>query len=140
MKQQEGETLRKYVKCFNKVVLEIDEANNQVIMTTFEARLNKLDLVFSLKTLPTTVTDLLFKAQKYINGKDALIVNGIDGKRKMEEINELQHKKKEKKDRSPSQKNDNKNTQAHTRSTSILEEEHVTSNHSTTNNYLVHGM
>ena len=121
-------------------MLEIDEANNQVIMTTFEARLNKLDLVFSLKTLPTTVTDLLFKAQKYINGKDALIVNGIDGKRKMEEINELQHKKKEKKDRSPSQKNDNKNTQAHTRSTSILEEELVTLNHTTTNNYLVHGM
>ena len=96
-------------------MLEIDEANNQVIMTTFQARLNNPDLFFSLKkTLPTTVTNLLFKAQKYINGEDALTVNGIDGKRKMEEIDKLQHKKKEKKDRSPSQKNDNKNTQAHT--------------------------
>ena len=103
VKQQEGETLRKYVKCFNKAVLEIDEANNQVIMMTFQARLNNPDLFFSLKkTLPITVTDLLFKAQKYINGEDALIVNGIDGKQKMEEIDELQHKKKEKKDRSPS--------------------------------------
>ena len=35
VKQQEGEALRKYVKCFNKAVLEIDEANDQVIMTTF---------------------------------------------------------------------------------------------------------
>ena len=92
-------------------MLEIDEANNQVIMMIFQAGLNNPDLVFSLKTLPTTVTDLLFKAQKYINGKDALIVNGIDGKRKMEEINELQHKKKEKKDCSPSRKIDNENTQ-----------------------------
>ena len=111
MKQQEGETLRKYVKCFNKVVLEIDEANNQVIMTTFQARLNNLELVFSLeKTPPTTVTNLLFKAQKYINGENALTMNGIDGKQKMEEIDEFQHKKKEKKDSSPSRKNDNKNT------------------------------
>ena len=67
-------------------------------------------------------------------------MNGIDGKQKMEEIDEFQHKKKEKKDCSPSQKNDNKNMQAHTRSTSILEEELVTLNHSTANSYLVHGM
>ena len=41
-----------------------------------------------------------------MNGEDALMVNQIDGKRKMEEINELQHKNKEK-DGSPSWKNDN---------------------------------
>ena len=58
VKQQEGEALRKYVKCFNKVVLEIDEANDQVIMTTFQAGLNNPHLVFSLgKTLPITMTD-----------------------------------------------------------------------------------
>ena len=75
-----------------------------------------------------------------MNRKDALTANGIDGKQKMEEFNELQHKKKEKKDRSPRQKNDNKNTQAHTRSSNIPEMELVTSNHSTANSYLVHGM
>ena len=75
-----------------------------------------------------------------MNRNDALTANGVNGKQRMEEIDELQHKKKEMKDRSPSQKNDNKNMQAHTRSTSILEEEHVTSNHSTVNSYLVHGM
>ena len=73
--------MREYVKRFNKAVLEIDEADDQVIMTTFQARLNNLDLVFSLgKTLPTTMIDLLFKAQKYMNGKDALTTNGIDDK------------------------------------------------------------
>ena len=76
-------------------MLEIDEANDHVIMTTFQARLNNLYLIFSLeKTPPTTLIDLLFKAQKYMNGEDALTVNRIDGKREMEEINELQHKKK----------------------------------------------
>ena len=141
MKQQERETLREYVKRFSKTVLEIDEANDQVIMMPFQARLNNLDLVFSLgKTLPTTMTNLLFKAQKYMNREDALIANGIDGKQKMEEINEFQHKKKEKMDRSPNQKNDNENTQAHTRSISILKEELITLNHSMANSYLIHGM
>ena len=46
-----------------------------------------------------------------MNEEDALTTNGIDGKQKMEEINELQHKKKEKKDCSPSRKIDNENTQ-----------------------------
>ena len=45
-----------------------------------------------------------------MNRKDALTTNGIDGKQKMEAIDEFQHKKKEKKDSSPSRKNDNKNT------------------------------
>ena len=90
VKEQEGETLRKYVKRFNKAMLEVDGANDQAIMTTIQARLNNLDLVFSLgKTPPTTMIDLLFKAQKYMNREDALTANGIDGKRKMEEINEL---------------------------------------------------
>ena len=51
------------MKHFNKAMLEIDEANDQVIMTTFQAGLNNPDLIFSLgKTLPTSMTDLLFKA------------------------------------------------------------------------------
>ena len=131
--------MREYVN--NKVVLKIDKVDDQVIMMIFQIGLNNPDHVFSLgKTPPTTMTNLLFKAQKYMNRKDALTANGIDGKQKMEEFNELQHKKKEKKDRSPSQKNDNKNTQAHTRSSNIPEMELVASNHSTANSYLVHGM
>ena len=63
MRQQERESLRDYVKRFNKAVLEIDEADNQVIMTTFQAGLNNPDLIFSLGKAPSTsMTDLLFKA------------------------------------------------------------------------------
>ena len=71
-----------------------------------------------------------------MNGEDALTADGVDGRRTMEEIDKLQHKKKEKK--APSWKNDNENTQAYTRSSNIPEEELVTSNHSIANSYLVH--
>ena len=58
------------MKRFNKAVLEIDKPNDQVIMMTFQAGLNNPDLVFLLgKTPPTSMTDLLFNAQKYMNGE-----------------------------------------------------------------------
>lgn len=51
------------MKHFKKAVLKIDEVDDQVIITTFQASLSNLDLVFSLeKTLPTSMTDLMFKA------------------------------------------------------------------------------
>ena len=96
VRQQEGETLREYVKRFNKAMLEIDEANNQVIMATFQAGLNNPDLVFSLgKTPPTSIIDLLFKAQNYMNGEDALIAKGLMGKWKKKETTESQGKKRD---------------------------------------------
>ena len=68
-------------------------------MTTFQAGLNNLDLVFSLgKTPPTLMTDLLFKAQKYMNGEDTLTVKGLMGKRKKGENAESQGKKRDRKD------------------------------------------
>ena len=71
------------MKRFNKLVLEIDEADEQVIMMTFQAGLINPDLVFSLrKTLSTSMTDLLFKAQKYMNGEDALTAKGLTSKQK----------------------------------------------------------
>ena len=54
------------------------------------------DFIFSLaKTLPTTMTNLIFKAQKYMNREDVLTAKGMDGKGKIEDIDEPQHKKKE---------------------------------------------
>ena len=101
IRQQEGKSLRDFVKRFNKAVLKIDEANDQVIMTTFQAGLNPPDIVFSLgKTPPTSMTDLLFKAQKYMNGEDALMTKGLSRKWKKEEANDSQGKKKDKKDHS----------------------------------------
>ena len=71
------------MKRFNKAVLEIDEADEQVIMMTFQARLINLYLVFSLRKTPSTsMMDLLFKAQKYMNGEDTLMAKGLTGKRK----------------------------------------------------------
>ena len=99
VKQQEGETLRKYVKRFNKAVLEIDEVDNQVIMTTFQARLNNSNLIFSLGMTPTTsMTNLLFKAQKYMNGEDDLTAKGLMGKQKKEDNVESRAKKRDHKD------------------------------------------
>ncbi|XP_075663048.1 uncharacterized protein LOC142632553 [Castanea sativa] len=99
IKQQEGETLREYVKRFNKAVLEIDEANDQVIMTTFQVGLNNPDLLFSLgKTPPASMTNLLFKVQKYMNGEDALTAKELTGKQKKEESAESQCKKRDHKD------------------------------------------
>ncbi|XP_023917904.1 uncharacterized protein LOC112029452 [Quercus suber] len=96
VRQQEGESLRDYVKRFNKAVLEIDEADDQVTMTTFQAGLNNPDFIFSLgKTPPTSMTDLLFKAQKYMNGEDALTAKGLMGKRKRDETSESHGKKRD---------------------------------------------
>ena len=99
MRQQERESLRDYVKRFNKAVLEIDEADDQVIMTTFLAGLNNPVLIFSLgKTPPTFMTDLLFKAQKYMNRENDLTMKGLIGKWKKEEPGDSQGKKKDHKD------------------------------------------
>ena len=68
-------------------------------MTTFQARLINPDLVFSLGKNPSTsMTDLLFKAQKYMNGEDVQTAKGLMGKRKKDKITESQSKKKERKD------------------------------------------
>jgi len=67
-------------------------------MMTFQAGLNNPDLVFSLgKTPPTSMIDLLFKAQKYMNGEDALNAKGLTGKQKKEEVSDSQGKKKDRK-------------------------------------------
>ena len=80
-------------------MLEIDKANDQVIMMTFQEGLNNPDLVFSLgKTPLTSMMDFLFIAQYYMNGKDALTIKGLMGKRKKEESTESQSKKRDRKD------------------------------------------
>ena len=80
-------------------MLEIDEADDQVIMTTFQTGLNNPDLIFSLgKTSPTSMTDLLFNTQKYMNGEDTLTVKGLAGKQKKEEPDDSYGKKKDHKD------------------------------------------
>lgn len=70
-------------------------------MTAFQAGINNSNLVFSLeKTPPTSITNLLFKAQKYMSREDALSAKGLIGKQKKEETSDSHHKKKDQKDHS----------------------------------------
>ena len=61
------------MKRFTRETLEVDEADDKVQLTTFKAGLRSRDLVASLaKNPPKTMAEILLKAQKYMNAKDAL--------------------------------------------------------------------
>ena len=73
IRQGEKETLRSYVKHFTRETLEVDEADDKVQPTTFKEGLRSRDLVASLvKNPPKTMAEMLLKAQKYMNAKDAV--------------------------------------------------------------------
>ena len=72
-------------------MLEVDEADDKVQLTTFKAGLKSRDFVaFLAKNPPKTMAGALLKAQKYMNAEEALAT--IDGVEKSKE------KKKEKED------------------------------------------
>lgn len=49
------------MKRFSQAILEVDEADDQVQLTAFQAGLMTKDFIFSLAKAPlTTMTDLLF--------------------------------------------------------------------------------
>ena len=74
IKQREDQTLRSYITHFNKEVLSIDEADNKILMVAFTNRLRKGKFLFSLyKNDPKTMSDVLYRATKYMNAKDALL-------------------------------------------------------------------
>ena len=73
IRQGKKETLRSYVKRFTQETLEVDEAVDKVQLTTFKVGLRSRDLVASLaKNPPKTMAEMLPKAQKYKNAKDAV--------------------------------------------------------------------
>nr|XP_023877162.1 uncharacterized protein LOC111989567 [Quercus suber] len=91
IKQGEKETLRSYVTRFTRGMLEVDESEDKVQLTTFKAGLKSREFVVSLeKNPPKTMANVLLKAQKYMNAEDALAA--IEGAEKPKE------KKKEKED------------------------------------------
>ena len=68
IKQGEKETLRFYVTRFTQGMLEVDETDDKVKLTTFKAGLKSRDFVASLaKNPPKTMAEALLKAQKYMN-------------------------------------------------------------------------
>ena len=86
IRQAKGESLRQYVTCLNKELLQVDEAKDQVILTTFYAGLLPRDFFSSItKSLPETVVELLHQAQKYMNAEDAVTAKGVMSKRKQDE-------------------------------------------------------
>ena len=63
IQQAKRESLRQYVTRFNKELLQVDEVEDQVILTTFQAGLLPGDFFFSITKSPTkTVLELLRKA------------------------------------------------------------------------------
>jgi hypothetical protein len=72
IRQREGESLRSYVQRFNKEAVQIDEPNEYVALTAFNAGLLKGDFLFQLcKDLPKSMSELMYEAQKFINAEDA---------------------------------------------------------------------
>ena len=74
IKQREDETLRSYIARFNKKALSIDEIDDKILVAAFTNRLRKDKFLFSLyKNDPKTMLDVLYRATKYMNAKDALL-------------------------------------------------------------------
>ena len=86
IQQADGESLRQYVTQFNKELLQVDEAKDQVILTTFQAGLLLGDFFFSItKSQPKIVTEFHHKAQKYMNVEDTVLAKEMKGKWKRDE-------------------------------------------------------
>ena len=75
--QQEDESLRSYVTCFNKESFLTDEANDKVLVTAFIRGLWLREFLFTFyKNDPKTMAKTLYKAIKYMNAEDAMIARG----------------------------------------------------------------
>ena len=74
IKQQEDEMLRSYISCFNKEALSIDEVDDKILVAAFTNGLRKGKFLFSLyKNNPKTMSEVLYRATKYMNAEDALL-------------------------------------------------------------------
>ncbi|XP_073031328.1 uncharacterized protein [Primulina eburnea] len=72
MKQQENETLREFVQRFNSAALEIPAATPDIMISAFRQGLRGGEFFKSLvKKPPSSYDDLLARAEKYVNLKDA---------------------------------------------------------------------
>ncbi|XP_030964505.1 uncharacterized protein LOC115985742 [Quercus lobata] len=91
IRQGEKGPLRSYMARFTRGMLEINEADDKVHLTTFKAGLKSRDFVASLaKNPPKTMAEALLKAQKYMNTKEALVA--------IDKVEKSKEKKKEKED------------------------------------------
>ena len=74
IKQWEDETLRSYITRFNKEAFSIDEVDDKILVAAFTNRLRKGKFLFFLyKNDPKTMSNVLYRATKYMNAEDALL-------------------------------------------------------------------
>ena len=76
IKQGTQESLKSYVQRFNVESLKVDVPNEKFAITAFIAGLGvqSKDLMFSISKNPqASMAEVLAKAEKYINGEEALI-------------------------------------------------------------------
>ena len=101
IKQGEKETLRSYMTHFTRGMLEVDEMDDKVQLTTFKAGLKSRDFVASLaKNPPKIMAEALLKAQKYINAEEALVaIDGVDKTKKKEREDDRRWQKRDRNDR-----------------------------------------
>ena len=85
--------LRSYITRFNKEALSINEANDKILVATFINGLQKGKFLFYLyKNDPKTMSDVLYRATKYMNAEDALLACE-DKPRKREKLEDTRHEK-----------------------------------------------
>ena len=76
IKQLEDKTLRSYITHFNKEALSIDKVDDKILVVAFTNGLRKGKFLFSLyKNDPKTMSEVLYRATKYMNAEDALLAH-----------------------------------------------------------------
>ncbi|XP_030939764.1 uncharacterized protein LOC115964635 [Quercus lobata] len=76
IKQREDQTLRSYIARFNKETLSIDEADDKILVAAFINGLWKGKFLSSLyKNDPKTMSDVFYRATKYMNVKNTLLAH-----------------------------------------------------------------
>ena len=106
IRQREAETLRLYITRFNKEALSIDEADDKILVAAFTNGLRKGKFLFSLyKNDPKTMSEVLYRAMKYMNAEDTLSVRE-DKPRKRERLKDVRQDHGKKKPRTGDRRED----------------------------------
>ena len=74
IKQQEDKMLKSYITRFNKEALSINKADDKILVAAFTIGLRMGMFLFSLyKNDPKTMSEVLYKATKYMNAEEPLL-------------------------------------------------------------------
>ena len=104
IKQGPQENMRSYVQRFNSKSLRVDILNEKFPITAFIVGLGiqSKELMFSISKYPQeSIAEVLAKAEKYINGEEALM-----SKRGSTPVRKEKNKDEKKRDRSPRRRRD----------------------------------